>query len=355
MNVRSRWCIAACLLALLAASAACGRKTNPRIPDSPRPEAVKEIRAVTRDAVAILSWPLPARNVEGKGMKPADIAGFRVYRAEIGRDRRKARYKLYAEIDMQDPVPAVVRNNSVTWSDRGLKYDQTYGYQIRALSVRGGVSQPSEEIRVTPQISLSAPAALAAHGVDGYNQLTWQPVTTWLDGSPAEGFVGYNIYRGAEQGIHEETALNKEPLRTTSYKDTAVSNNRTYYYVIRAVDSAAQPWRESLDSAEASAMPRDLTPPARPKGLTTVAGVGRVFLTWNENSERDLAGYHVYRSTRSGRDYERLTDKLLVRTTFSDETAKSGNTYYYVITAADKSGNESERSEERKAHVEKLR
>jgi fibronectin type 3 domain-containing protein len=121
------------------------------------------------------------------------------------------------------------------------------------------------------------------------------------------------------------------------------------------VDSAAQPWRESLDSAEASAMPRDLTPPARPKGLTTVAGVGRVFLTWNENSERDLAGYHVYRSTRSGRDYERLTDKLLVRTTFSDETAKSGNTYYYVITAADKSGNESERSEERKAHVEKLR
>jgi fibronectin type 3 domain-containing protein len=355
MNVRSRWCIAACLAVVLAASAACGRKTNPHIPDSPRPEAVKEAGAVTRDAVAILSWPLPSRNIEGKGMKPDDIAGFRIYRAEFGRDRRKARYKLYAEIDMQDPAPAIVRNNIVTWSDHNLKYEQTYGYQIRALSARGGISQPSEEIRVTPQISLSAPAGLAAVGVDSYNQLTWQPVTTLLDGSPAEGFVGYTVYRGIEQGIHEATPLNKEPLRTTSYKDTAVANHRTYYYVIRAVDSAAQPWKESPDSAEASATPRDLTPPARPKGLTTVAGVGRVFLTWNENSERDLGGYHVYRSARSGKNYERLTDKLLVRTTFSDETAESENTYYYVITAVDRSGNESAWSEEKKVYVEKLR
>jgi fibronectin type 3 domain-containing protein len=125
--------------------------------------------------------------------------------------------------------------------------------------------------------------------------------------------------------------------------------------MVRSVDSPALPWKESLDSAEASATPRDLTPPDRPTGLTVVPGVNRVFLTWNENKERDLAGYRVYRSTRSGRDYERLTDTLLVRTTFSDLTAKSGVTYYYVVTAVDKAGNESAWSEAKKAYIEKLR
>jgi fibronectin type 3 domain-containing protein len=86
-----------------------------------------------------------------------------------------------------------------------------------------------------------------------------------------------------------------------------------------------------------------------------VPGVNRAFLTWNENKEKDLAGYYVYRSTRPGRDYERLTDKPIMRSTFSDQTAKSGNTYYYMITAVDQAGNESAGSVEKAADIEQLR
>jgi fibronectin type 3 domain-containing protein len=202
---------------------------------------------------------------------------------------------------------------------------------------------------------LAVPQGFVALGVDGYAMLTWEPVKTRLDGSPAGGFVGYNVYRGTEKELYEEAPANTVPLTTTSFKDTGVTNDRTYYYVIRSVDSPGPPWNESPDSAESSATPKDLTPPDRPTGLTVVAGVDRVFLTWNENKERDLAGYYVYRSARSGKDYEQLTDKLLTRTTFSDETAKSGVTYYYMVTAVDKSGNESKPSEEKKVHIEKLR
>jgi fibronectin type 3 domain-containing protein len=102
-------------------------------------------------------------------------------------------------------------------------------------------------------------------------------------------------------------------------------------------------------------MSRDLTPPSRPAGLTVVPGVGRIFLTWNENRERDLAGYFVYRSRRSGREYERLTDKPVNRTTYSDETAKPGIQYYYVVAAVDRSGNESSFSKEHSAYAEKTR
>jgi fibronectin type 3 domain-containing protein len=196
---------------------------------------------------------------------------------------------------------------------------------------------------------------LSAEGGDSYNLLAWDPVTTRADGSKYEGFVGYNVYRGTEKGWYDEMPLNKEPLRTNTYKDTAVVNNKTYYYTVRAVDSPIPPWKESLDSPEASSTSRDLTPPDKPKGLTVVPGVGRIFLTWNENKERDLAGYHVYRSTKSGRDYQRLTDKPINRTTFSDETVRPGILYYYAVTAVDVSGNESAMSKEQKAYAEKLR
>ena len=355
MNIRSQWRTAVCLVLVLVAAAACGRKTNPLVPDSPRPEAIRNIKAASRDSVAFLSWPLPTRNIEGKSMDPSAVRQIRIYRAEFGKDRKKARYRPYTEIDMAAPAPAAVRNNVVFWSDGNLKYDQTYGYRIRTVSARGGISAPSEEVLVKPVMSLAVPQGLVALGVDSYATLTWDPVKTLLDGSPASGFVGYNVYRGTVKGVYEEAPLNAAPLTATSYKDTGVTNDRTYYYVVRSVDSPSPPWNESPDSVESSATPRDLTPPASPKGLTVVAGIKRVFLTWNENEEQDLAGYRVYRSTRSGRDFDQLTVQLLTKTTFSDETAKGGVTYYYRVTAVDKSGNESKPTVEKKVHLETLR
>jgi fibronectin type 3 domain-containing protein len=357
MNTRPCRRCALVYLALicLVLAASCGRKTDPLTPPSPRPEAVKDVRAVERDAVAFLSWSIPTKNVEGKDMNPSEIFGFRVFRAEIGREGKRARYRLVAEINLSKPAPAEVRSGRVYWSDPNLRYGHVYGYRIRAMGMRGGMSQPSEEVRVAPLLSLAAPKTLNAVGGDSNNQLSWDPVNTRSDGSTYEGFVGYNVYRGTEKGWYDETPLNKEPLRTNTYKDTAVVNKKTYYYMVRAVDSPVRPWKESLDSPEASAMPRDLTPPKRPAGLTVVPGVGRIFLTWNENRERDLAGYFVYRSTKSRKEFERLTDKPINRTTFSDDTVAPRILYYYAVTAVDDSGNESPMSKEQKAFAEKLR
>jgi len=355
MNIRMRFFITACLLLVLTTAVACGRKTPPQVPDSPRPEVIKDIKVITRDTVAFLSWPLPTHNVEGRGMLPSDIQRFRIYRAEMARDKKKVRYKLYAEIDMADPSPSEVRNGTVFWNDQNLKYGQAYSYRVRAMSVRGGVSPMSDEVRIAPLLSLAIPKGLAAQGNDSSVKLSWTPITTRMDGSRYDGFIGYNLYRGTEKSRYEDLPLNKEPLRTHSFNDAAAVNDRTYYYMVRSVDSPALPWKESLDSEEVSSTPRDMTPPARPTGLTVVPGVGRAFITWTDNKELDLAGYHIYRSTRSGEDYERLTDTVLTRTTFSDETAKQGAVYYYMITAVDRAGNESTGSKEKMASIEKLR
>jgi len=141
----------------------------------------------------------------------------------------------------------------------------------------------------------------------------------------------------------------------SQHLDATAVNGKQYFYRVRAVDSPVRPWQESPDSAEVPATPHDMTPPAPPTGITVVPGIGRVFLTWNENKEQDLAGYHVYRSMKAGGKQERLTDKPLNRTTFSDETVKQGGAYYYSITAVDKSGNESARSKGKKTYTEKIR
>ncbi len=356
MNTRTRWFItSACLALILVLAVSCGRKTRPLTPESPRPEPVRSIAAVARDNAAFLSWRVPTKNVEGKDMNSADILGFRIYRAEIVAGRKKPRFKEFADISMANPAPAEVRAGTVYWNDKNLRYGQTYDYRIRAVSVRGGLSVLSEEVLVTPLLSLATPKNFTAVAGDSRNMISWDLVATRSDGSQYNGFVGYNIYRGTEKGWYEEAPLNKEPLRTNSYNDTTVTNTKTYFYIVRAVDSPTLPWNESLDSVEVSATPRDMTPPGRPTGLTVIPGVGRIFLTWNENKEKDLAGYNVYRSVKSGRGYVRITDKLIGRTTYSDVTVKPGVEYYYTITAVDLSGNESPMSKEQKAYAEKTR
>ena len=115
----------------------CGRKTDPLTPASPRSETVKDVKIVARDAVAFLSWPIPTKNIEGKDMNPGEIAGFRIFRAEVERDKKKPRYKQVAEIDLANPAPAEVRNGRVYWSDDRLRYGMVYSYRIRAVSGQG--------------------------------------------------------------------------------------------------------------------------------------------------------------------------------------------------------------------------
>lgn len=85
----------------------------------------------------------------------------------------------------------------------------------------------------------------------------------------------------------------------------------------------------------------DTQPPAAPTGLTAAAGDKTVQLAWNPNTEPDLAGYNVYRSTVSGSEYVKLNGILLTSPAYTDTSVSNGTTYYYVVTAVDTSTNES--------------
>src|SRR5262249_50583970 len=79
--------------------------------------------------------------------------------------------------------------------------------------------------------------------------------------------------------------------------------------------------------------------PSVPTGLTaTGAGIS---LNWADNTEANLAGYNVYRSTSSGGTYTKLNDSPIVDSAYIDGATAIGTTYFYKVTAVDNAGNES--------------
>jgi hypothetical protein len=67
------------------------------------------------------------------------------------------------------------------------------------------------------------------------------------------------------------------------------------------------------------------------------------FLTWTA-SISPVEGYHVYSGKISDGPYTKLTTSPIPATSYVDSTVESGNTYYYVVTAVDSEGIESEYS-----------
>jgi hypothetical protein len=70
-----------------------------------------------------------------------------------------------------------------------------------------------------------------------------------------------------------------------------------------------------------------------------------VALNWGASSS-SVAGYNLYRSSVSGSSYAKVNSALLAGVSFTDSNVQSGQTYYYVATSVDSSGNESVYSNE---------
>jgi fibronectin type 3 domain-containing protein len=91
----------------------------------------------------------------------------------------------------------------------------------------------------------------------------------------------------------------------------------------------------------------DVYPPAAPTQLiatpvpTENGTPAHVDLSWAINPETDLAGYNVYRSDQSGVPGTRLNSQPLPTPTIRDMNAVPGRSYFYTVTAVDRTGNES--------------
>ena len=317
----------------------CGRRGSPVVPVLVEPSPPADIQAQVQRRVVILTWTRPATNVDGTALKTLD--SFRISRRQQA--PQTGALSVIATVKADQPANAVVSGNRYAFTDETVEVGARYAYQVESVNRRGITGSPSSEATALVTIEIEAPSGLRAESGERTIRLSWSAPTRRVDGSALTGIRGYNIYRGVNPGRYDPRPVNREPLPGTEFHDADLVNDQSYYYVVRAVENQQPPWQEGLQSAEVSAVPVDLTPPAPPRGVRAVAGPGTVVaLSWEPNRESDLLGYLVYRS-----DGPHRRPVPLIRTPFSapslyDRSVESGGRYLYTVTAVDASARRNE-------------
>jgi len=161
----------------------------------------------------------------------------------------------------------------------------------------------------------------------------------WDDNTEAD-LAGYNVGRATVSG-GPYTQLNGSLLATSDYvdNDAALVNGTPYFYVVTAVDLVTGTPNESVPSAEGTATPADVTAPATPTGLVASGGVdspATVTLDWADNTEADLQGYRVYRSTTNNFATAAVIGYSGVSSyPDNDPALVLGTNYFYWVVALD--------------------
>ncbi len=111
-----------------------------------------------------------------------------------------------------------------------------------ALAVTGTIVLWGYWFHATTAKSVSsAVAEPSGHSV----RLTWKASDSRV--------AGYNVYRSTSPDNFADPKMNSELIRDTSYTDTTVEHNRTYYYQAKAVD--AQGYESSPSNVARAVIP----------------------------------------------------------------------------------------------------
>lgn len=171
--------------------------------------------------------------------------------------------------------------------------------------------------------------------------LNWRASTT-----PANKVAGYNVYRSEETGgpYTSIASLGK----VTTYQDTTAEVGKTYYYVVTTRNTQGA---ESEYSNEASfTIPKPDAPTL--SGELTENGVEFSWNTITYPYPAYFGSYKVYRSTSPGSGYTLIQTLADPTSSYIDTTALTNSNYYYVVTACNTLGHESDYSNEIEIKIE---
>ena len=161
-----------------------------------------------------------------------------------------------------------------------------------------------------------------------------QVALSW-DSSDEPDFDNYAVYRDTIPGFELDTPLDFTP--TEGFVDTELPDADAWWYVVTSFDTNGN---ESEPSDEVSVVD---DPPSAPEGLHAYGDATFVNLLWRPNGESDFYRYAVYRDTV--RDVATATPLGYVFTEqFEDPDPPDSPVWWYVVTAWDYGGKESDPS-----------
>ena len=230
-----------------------------------------------------------------------------------------AKYEIYRSTQQSTGYSLLGTTTSTSYVNTGAAVGTTYYYKVRALNVDGAAGAYSSTVSgAAKAVAPAATTVTMTYSDGGKPKLTWSAVS---------GAASYRVYRSESRGTGYSLL---GTTTSTSYVNTGAAVGKTYYYRVKAVNSAGTSAYSNIVSGTAR------TPaPAAPvlKGGTSSAS-GKPQLTWA--AVNGAAKYDVYRSNSADGTFSKVgsTDK----TTYVNTGAVKGVTYFYKIRAVGASG-----------------
>ena len=225
-------------------------------------------------------------------------------------------YRIYRSTSKGSGYSLLGTVTATSYTNTGAKAGTTYYYRVKACNDAG--LSPYSNI-VSGQVKTVTPKPAAPVVKIGNSATSGKPMLTW---NAVSGATSYKVYRATSQnGTYSLLGT----VTATSYTNTGAKAGTTYYYKVKAVNSAGESAYSNVVSGRAT--------------VTTLtmghsATSGKPMLTWNAVS--GATSYKVYRANSKNGAYSVInTTKAL---TYTNTGAALGTTYYYKVEALNAAG-----------------
>ena len=225
-------------------------------------------------------------------------------------------YRIYRSTSKGSGYSLLGTTTATSYTNTGAKAGTTYYYRVKACNDAG--LSPYSNI-VSGQVKTVTPKPAAPVVKIGNSASSGKPMLTW---NAVSGATSYKVYRATSQ---KGTYSLLGTVTATSYTNTGAKAGTTYYYKVKAVNSAGE-------SAFSNVVSGKTTVTTLTMGHSATSGKPQ--LTWKAVS--GAASYKVYRATSKNGAYSVInTTKAL---TYTNVGAALGTTYYYKVEALNASG-----------------
>ena len=302
--------------------AGCGYVGEPLPPSLNIPARITDLAAIQRGGSIIAQFTVPEQTTENRPIPGSITLDLRAGPAD--------HFDEFAwSMDAKRIPPPKVTGAIARYEFPAMEWvGKSVILGVRAETAKGKAGPWSNVVTVPVIAAPAMPADLNTVATAEGVKVTWR----------AQG-TQFRVFRKPEGAPDFALAATVDKPEWT---DADIEYGKQYAYLVQSVASVGEgKTAESELSVESTITPKDTFAPAAPAGLHATVGPASIELSWDPNTEADLAGYRVYRS--AGGAFEKLADVSAVPA-YSDKAIQKDAAYRYVVTAIDRAGNESQRS-----------